>query len=106
MSNKKSQDGKFAAFVTTFLSLIGFIIALLAWRDDKYVMFYAKQSLGVFICALISKVADLMPVIGEFVSGVIGVIVIILWVLSWVYALSGEKRMLPVVGEYFDKIKL
>ena len=45
--SKKSGDFKTQAFVATFLSIIGFVIAIVSWRKDNYVMFYAKQSLIV-----------------------------------------------------------
>ena len=45
----KKKDKTLFAFVTTFLSIVGFIIALLAWKKDKYVMHYAKISLAVYV---------------------------------------------------------
>lgn len=40
---KMSKPKTAEAFVVSFLSIIGFIIALLAWKDDKYVMHYASK---------------------------------------------------------------
>jgi len=30
----------------------------------------------------------------------------IVWVLSWIYALSGEKKEIPIVSGFAKKIKL
>ena len=98
------------AFITTFFSILGFIIYLLAWRKDKYTKFYAKQSLVVFIVALIASVISTLvgwiPVIGWLISFGVNIIVILLWIYSWAYALSGKQKDVPVVGEYAKKIDL
>ena len=84
------------AFITTFFSIIGFIIYILAWRKDKYTKFYAKQSLVVFIFAIIgSAVATTVgwiPVIGGLIAAGVNILVILAWIYSWSYALSGSKK--------------
>lgn len=110
VSRKKDDDSKLLAFVATFFSIVGFIIVFLIKRDDKYVMFYAKQSLVLFIGAIIIAVIDglflFIPIIGWFISAVLELIVVVFWVLSWVYALSGEKKELPYIGKYGKHIKI
>ena len=51
MKYKKSEqrDSKLFAFLAVLLSVVGFIIALIAKKDNKYVIFYAKQSLILFV---------------------------------------------------------
>ena len=98
------------AFLATFLSIIGFIIALVAKRDDKYVMFYAKQSLVVFIAAvvlgIVSWIFAWIPVIGRIIDVAVNIVVLVLWVVSWIYAISGKEKQVPVIGQYADSIKL
>jgi len=116
MKNKKAkslidtEDIKTWAFLATFLSIIGFIIVLISKKKDKYVMFYAKQSVVVFVSALIlgiiGSVFLILPVIGSIIYFACHIVSLILWVLSWVYALSGEEKEVPIVGCYADKIKL
>lgn len=107
---KGEDDSKLLAFVTTFLSIIGFVIALIAWRDNKYVMFYARQSLVVFIvgaiAGIVGSILGWMPVIGQIISFALGLIVFVLWVVSWIYALSGKMKEVPVVGVWGRKINL
>ena len=92
--------------MATFLSIIGFVIAIVAKRQDKYVMFYAKQSLVIFIAFIISEVVKVIPFVGKIASGVLYVITLILWIFSWVYALSGEKKEVPIIGHYGTKMRL
>lgn len=106
----KQNDVKTFAFVTTFFSIIGFIIALLFWRDEKYVMFYAKQSLIVFILAIVASlvggILELIPILGSIIIFGLNSIVFIFWIYSWINALSGKMKEVPVVGHYGKKIKL
>ena len=99
---KKNDDSKGFAFLTTFLSILGFIIALLAKKDDKYVMFYAKQSLVVFIAWIIAAILSIVPVLGWILE----VIVLVLWVISWVYALSGKEKEVPIIGKFARKFNI
>ena len=107
---KLSDDSKTFAFLATLLSVVGFIIALLVKKDDKYVMYYAKQSLVIFIAAVIVGVIGWIlvwiPIIGWLVIWILNLIVLILWLISWIYALSGEMKEVPLVGKYAEKISL
>ncbi len=113
MPKKKSKDktnvnsdNNLLAFITTFLSIVGFILALLLWKDNDYVMFYAKQSLAIFIVLIIGYGASLIPIIGLVIGSIVYLIFILFWVLSWIFALSGEKRDVFFIGEYAKKIKV
>ena len=104
---KEVSESKTFAFLATFLSIIGFVIALIAKKDDEYVMFYAKQSLVIFIVAVIAGIATgvlgWIPVLGWIIAGALNILVFVLWLLSWIYALSGDKKEVPVVGKYGRK---
>jgi len=110
MAKKKRDDKKLLAFVTTFLSIIGFVIALITWKDNKYIMFYARQSLVVFIVAVIAgfvnEIFVWLPFIGKIISFALGLVVFVLWLVSWIYALSGEMKEVPIIGVWGRKIKL
>jgi len=41
--NKEIEEGKMFAFLGVFLTIIGFVIVLLAKKDNKYAMYYAKH---------------------------------------------------------------
>ncbi len=106
----KSDDGKFFAWLATFLSLIGFIIALVARRKDKYVMYYAKQSIVIFIfgaiLGFVQMVVEIIPFMGHLISFAAGVLVFIAWLISWINALSGKEKEIPIVSYWAEKIKL
>lgn len=105
-----SDDSKTFAFIATFLSIVGFIIAILLWRKDNYVMFYAKQSLVLFVVAVIVGIIRLvlvfLPILGWIIIVALNIMILILWLQSWIYALSGEKKDVALIGGFAKKIDL
>ena len=108
-SNKMADDSKTFAFLAIFLGLVGFIIALVTKKDDKYVMFYAKQSLALIIVAvglyIIGFVLSIVTLgIGFFfLFPIIWLIIAVLWFIGWLNALSGQEKYIPVIGRLGDK---
>jgi len=110
VKQNSKDDSRGLAFLATFLSIIGFIIVLLVKRKDKYVMFYAKQSLVVFIAAIIAGAIGWLvfwiPILGWIIRGGLNIIILILWIISWVYALSGKEKETPLIGKFAKNISL
>ena len=103
----KEDDSKVFAFLAVFLSILGFIIALLAKKNDKYVMYYAKQSLVLFIAWIAVWILGMIPFIGWFIILPIGgLIIFILWIIGLVYSVSGEEKPVPLIGKYADKFNI
>lgn len=100
--SRKNDDSKLFAFLATFLTIIGFLIAIIAKKDDAYVMFYAKQGLVLFIIQIIAAI--LSPI--WFIGGLVWIAFLVFWIMAWINALSGEKRDTPLIGELAKKIKL
>lgn len=99
---KDMDESRGFAWVASFFLIVGFVIALVVRRNDKYVMYYAKQGLVLFFGFIIGGVVDFIPVVGNLFM----VFVVILWVISWVNALSGQKRKTWIVQDIAEKIKL
>ncbi|WP_222597363.1 YtxH domain-containing protein [Hyunsoonleella aquatilis] len=91
------SDGKNVAIIA-HITLIGWIIALIMNGSNKTELgsFYIRQMLGI---ALLGIVASFIP----FVNIIAWVFVLILWVISLLGSLSGEKKTVPLLGEHFQK---
>ncbi|MBN1544430.1 hypothetical protein JW898_03125 [Candidatus Woesearchaeota archaeon] len=105
-SSKEVEDGKIFAFLGVFLTIIGFIIVLLAKKDNKYAMYYAKQGLVLFIAYVILWIIGIIPVLGWIIAILGSIFLLILWILGWIYALSGEEKPIPIIGQFADKFKI
>ncbi|PIN89227.1 hypothetical protein COU57_06325 [Candidatus Pacearchaeota archaeon CG10_big_fil_rev_8_21_14_0_10_32_14] len=101
------NDNRFFAFIIVLLSIIGVVIYLIANKKDKYTKFYTKQSLVIFIFAVIvwaiGIVIKFIPILGQLINIILIVVTVILWVLAMLYALSGKETYTPVIGKFADK---
>jgi len=97
------DDSKLFAFIATFFTIIGFIIALIIRKENEYVMFYAKQGLVLFIAQLILIV--LTPFL-FFLTPILWILWVILWIIAWINSLSGEMKNTFIIGDLAEKIKL
>jgi len=91
------SDGKNVAIIS-HLWLIGWIIALVMNNGDKkseYGSFYIRQMLGLGICSLL---LGFIPVVGWLIF----LIFAVLWLMSFIGSFSGEKKLTPILGEYFQ----
>ncbi len=97
------DDKKLYAFISSFFTIVGFIIALILWRKDKYIMHYAKHGLVLFIAQAVIIV--LGPFL-YFLSSVLWVLWVILWIVSWMNSFSGKIKKTFLIGDLADKIVL
>jgi len=102
----KKDDSRLFAFLAVFLSILGFIIVLIVRRNDKYAMFYAKQSLILFIAWVISAVVSAIPFVGWVVGPILYLVVFVLWIIALVYSLSGKEEETPWLGKYARRVNL
>lgn len=89
------SDGKNVAIIA-HLTLIGWIIALVMnTSKNELASFYIRQMLGLMIVALL---LSFVPVLGWFLN--LGMLA--LWIISLMGALEGQKKLVPLFGEYFQ----
>ncbi len=90
-----SRDSKNVAIIA-HITIIGWIIALVMNNDNKteFGSFYIRQVLGLIIFGLLSWI----PIIGW----VIGVLCLVLWIMSLISAINGEKKPVFFLGEQFQ----
>ncbi len=107
---KEIEEGKVFAFLGVFLSIVGFVIAILAKKENKYVMYYAKQGLVLFIAYIVGWVITLLigwiPVIGWIITGIIWILLFLMWLIGWINALSGKQKPLIILGDLGEKFKI
>jgi uncharacterized membrane protein len=107
---KEKDDRKLFAFLAVFLTVIGFIIALAVKKDDKYVMFYARQGLVLFFAWIVLQIAGYVlwaiPLFGPVIMAVAYMGTLILWIFGMINSLSGEMRELYIISPLGNKIKI
>lgn len=90
-----SKDGKNVAIIA-HLTLIGWVIALIMNNGNKTELgsFYIRQVLGIIILALLSWI----PLLGW----IIGFVCFIMWIMSLISAINGDKKPVFLLGEQFQ----
>lgn len=96
------QERHLIAWLSAFLTIVGFLIALYLRKDDKYIMHYAKHGLVLFIGFLVAGILSWIPLAGLLFQ----LFVIILWVITWINALSGKKKNTFLITEIAEKIDI
>ena len=89
--------------IVAHITLIGWIIALVMNQSDKgaNTSFYLRQNIGLYIIAIAGSVLGMLTI--SVIGTVVSVVILILWVLSLIGALSGEQKPVPVVGDLFQQ---
>lgn len=100
--NQLIMDQKTAGIVS-YLWWIGLIIVILTNKEkSEYVSFHMRQSLGLILCSLVIGLIAGTSTIGAMIGYAGGVVILILWIIAFIGALNGEKKLIPVIGERFQ----
>ena len=105
MAKKSDSDSKIWAFLAYLLGVIGFILIFTLKKKNKFAMFHAKQSLILFIFMALVSITGSIPIIGWLFIIPGYILSIILWVQGIVYALTGKKKALWLIGKFGEKMK-
>jgi uncharacterized membrane protein len=94
ISSSEIENGKAMAGISYF-GIPGFIIAMIAGRDNRYVMFHAQQSLLLTILFILRY----LPGTPGFFDGIIAISSLVLFIIGLINGFSGKVLPLPLLGE-------
>lgn len=100
MNDTQNKDAALVAYLT----ILGTVIAIFMNNEEKkteFASFHIRQALGIFLSFFL---------LGYFVgyadswtvSSAFYLFYFILWIYGFSGALSGQKRLIPVVGAFFQ----
>ena len=103
MSNTPTSVGSGKNTGMAIVAYFLFFVPLLTEaKDDPFVKFHVKQSLLLWILALVNSILGRIPFIG-LVSWVLGIGIFILWILGVINAVNGSMTPIPLVGQYAEE---
>ena len=82
------------------------LIPLLLKKDDKAVMFHAKQGLVLFICEAAFFIIGIVPLLGWFIAQVGIFICGVISIIAIVQVLMGNEWKIPIIADWAEKIKI
>ncbi|WP_445724299.1 hypothetical protein [Flavobacterium sp.] len=101
----ETEQGKQTAIVS-YLTIIGSIIAIFMNQEEnrsEFASFHIRQALGIFLTFFL-----LGYPIGFFdnwmVSASFWIFIFILWIYGFLTCLNNETKMVPFLGELFQKV--
>lgn len=103
-STSNSVEGKDIAIIA-HLTIIGLIIAYIMNREKQlgFATFHIKNMIGLCIIGVISFLVSFVPIIGWLVGILINIAMVVLWLISFLAAINGERKELPIVGKYVNE---
>ena len=92
--------------IVAYLTLIGAVVAIFMNQDEnksEFGSFHIRQALGLFLSFFL---------LGYFVgyanswtaTSAFYIFYFILWMYGFIGALQGQKRLLPLVGDFFQSL--
>jgi len=107
MAKAKAAMGLEENIAGALCYVLGWITGIIFYiieNENKTVRFHAVQSIIVFLpLTIIVGIFQLIPFIGWVIGGLIGLLMLILWLILMLKAYQGEKFKLPVIGDIAEK---
>ncbi len=93
-------EPRVAALLCYLAGWVSGIVFLVLEQRDRYVRYHALQSIIVFGTLNVAGVLlSYVPVIGNFLGAIIGVLALVLWIVLMVKSYQGERYRIPVAGD-------
>ncbi len=96
--------GKNTAIIA-YVTIIGSVIAIFMNQDEnksEFASFHIRQALGIFLTwGLFGYIVGNLD--NWIMSSALYVCIFLLWVFGFIGCLNGEKRIVPIVGEFYQK---
>lgn len=103
MTETSSDNGKTVAIIS-YLTIIGWIIALIMNNSNKTELgsFHIRQSLGIILVGIALAIINSFLGIA-ILAWIIQLAIIVYWVLGFIGAIQGEKKLVPFLGAQFQE---
>ena len=112
ISSSDIESGKAMGGIAYLFEPVGFLIALLSSRENKYVMFHAQQALIIMIFWVAINllwVASVIPILGWIIDifVILGdIFLIVIWIIGIINGFSGNVQPVPGIGKIGYKLGL
>lgn len=99
---KKPEEGK-----NTTMAIIAYFIffvpLLTDSKNDPFVKYHVKQAMALAIVAFVNALIGNFVSFWFFISGFIGLGVLILWIMGLINAANGKMQPVPIVGKLAEQ---
>ena len=92
--------------VLCYLGILVLVPLLTDAKNDTYVKFHIKQGLGLLITWIVTPILLIIPFLGWVLAPILWVILLVLFIIGLINALSGKESQLPIIGKYAAKLNI
>lgn len=103
-SKKEIQEGKIFALMGYLFGLC--IIPLVLKKENKFVLFHAKQGLVIFVGEVALIVISVIPGLGPFIFRIGFLLFGIASLFGIIQTLEGKYTKITIISDFADKISL
>ena len=97
-------DENVAGLLCYVLGWISGLVFILIEQESKFVRYHAMQSIYIFgAINVVAIVLGWIPVIGNVIAGLLGLLGFILWIFLMIRAYQGKKPKVPWAGDLAEK---
>jgi hypothetical protein len=98
------MDAKTKAIIS-HIFLVGWVIALVINMNQKeeYASYYIRQNLGLMIIGFIIGFVNVIPILGQIISVVAGIVLFIFWLMSLIWSITDVMKPVPWLGTQFQE---
>ena len=95
--NTQTEDK--SAAILSYLFFLGWVIAIIIHSNNKTELgaFHIRQALGLYVTGVILW---WIPIVGW----ILNLVVFVFWLIGLINAISGEKKPVPLVGDFYQDI--
>ncbi len=86
--------------------IIFFVPLLTDAKDDPFVKFHVRQGLVLFIAWIAAVLINVIPLLGQLISFVASIALLVLWIMGIINAANGQEKELPLIGQYAKKLNI
>ena len=97
------SEHKVFAMLPYLLGTIGIIIALLAAKDSKYIMFHVREALKLTVCGILVGIVSLLlcwTVIVPIAGCVCAIIILVVKIICFFQICSGKAKEAAIVSSF------
>ena len=99
-SEQEKKDGKVLAIVAYIIPLIPFLVE----KNNKYVVYHAKQGMNLLIISIIASIvlsiiSTMFPVIGGLLTFVLDLGIFALCIMGIIDVCNGRAKELPIINK-------
>ncbi|WP_055445648.1 hypothetical protein [Lacinutrix mariniflava] len=102
MTKEHIEEGKTLAIIS-YLTFIGTFVAVFMnfERKNAFTNFHLRQMIGLIIMLILSNVVE--KYVNSMFGSVLWAVTFLSWLYSIIFAIKGEAKLIPVVGEKFQQ---